>query len=93
MGPQVINRFNNKFSVLDKNGIILEDVSKEEVEDWFVSEFRKRFWTLCKPVDLLPEDYATAAGKVTCRDCGNKVTKYNPAWKESNQRCEACKHR
>lgn len=91
MGPLVINRACNKFSVLDTEGIILEDVSKEEVEAWFVEEFRKRFWLMCKPVTVSDEQYKTAAGKILCCDCGQKVTKYNPQWKEANQRCEKCK--
>lgn len=91
MGPLVIKRPFNKFSVLDTEGIILEDVSKEDVEDWFVEEFRKRFWQMCKPMSVSEEDYRTAAGKILCCDCGKKVSKYNPSWKEQNQRCEKCK--
>jgi hypothetical protein len=92
MGPLVINRANNRFSVLDTDGIVLEDVSKEAVEDYFVAEFRKRFWTMCRPVTMNELEYKTAAGKIVCCDCGQKVTQYNPQWKEANQRCEACKH-
>lgn len=91
MGPIVINRANSKFSVLDEVGLVLEDVSKEEVEAWFVTEFKKRFWQMCKPISITDEEYRTVAGKIVCCDCGQKVTKYNPSWKESNQRCEKCK--
>ena len=91
MGPLVIHRANSRFSVLDTEGLILEDVTKEQVEDWFTQEFRKRFWLMCKPISLSEEEYKTAAGKILCCDCGQKVTKYNPSWKEQNQRCEACK--
>lgn len=91
MGPQVIVRSNNRFSVLDEHGVILEDVSKEAVEEYFVTEFKRRFWLLCKPITLTHEEYKTAAGKIACCDCGDRVTVYNKNWKEANQRCEKCK--
>jgi hypothetical protein len=91
MGPVIINRNRNGFSILAE-GQMLENLSKEAVEDYFVEELRKHFWDMCKPITVTEEEYACLAGKIVCCDCGAKVTKYNKAWKEANQRCEDCKN-
>lgn len=91
MGPLVINRNTKGFSVLAENKLILEDVHKEAVEEYFIAEFKKRFWDICNPIDISEEEYSCLSGKIVCCDCGSQVTKYNKSWKEHNQRCERCK--
>lgn len=91
MGPIVIHRAKKLFTVLDDSGLVLEDITKEAVEDYFCAEFKKRFWSMCKPEIVSDEEYKVLTGKILCCDCGAVVTKYNPSWKESNQRCERCK--
>jgi hypothetical protein len=91
MATVVIKRAKNKFSILcEDKGLIFEDVSAEEVEEYFTSEFRKRFWNLCQPISCTDLQYAVFTGKIACCDCGEKVTTYNEFWKESNQRCSKC---
>lgn len=91
MGLQIINRKAKGFSILDENRLILEDVSREVIEEYFIAEFKKRFWDICSLINVSEEDYACLAGKIVCCDCGSQVTKYNKSWKEHNQRCERCK--
>ena len=89
MSPIVISRPDGSYTIA--HDIILENISKQAVEDYFCSIFREHFWDMCKPIAMQEEEYLTLTGKVLCCDCGQKVTKYNLNWKESNQRCESCK--
>lgn len=91
MAPQIILGPNNKYTVLDNYELVLEDVTQIEVENYYVEEFRRRFWQMA-PVSKVSElEYLVLSGKVKCCDCGEPVQIYNPNWKQENQRCEKCK--
>lgn len=87
----IINRPNGRYSVLDNGKLILEDCDSKAVEDFFVDKLRLGLWDHLKTVHVTDIEYAVLSGKVKCCDCGEPVTKYNTAWKDTNQRCERCK--
>ena len=53
MTPKIILDPNNKYTVLDNLNVILAEVSKQEVEDYFIAELRTRFWDMAYAVFLL----------------------------------------
>lgn len=91
MAPKIILDPSNKFTVLDNLNVILAEVSKQEVEDYFIAELRARFWDMAyvEKVDQLELDLIL--GRIVCCDCGGVVTRYVQSWKPENQRCEKCK--
>lgn len=91
MRPVIISRPNGRYSVLDNGKLVLEDCDSKAVEEFFVAELRRKLWDYLVITQATDLEYSILSGKVKCCDCGEPVTKYNPAWKDTNQRCEGCK--
>jgi hypothetical protein len=90
MAPTLIKRPDAKFTLLG-DGVLLEDISKEEVEEFFFKEFKRRFWDVANPYTVTDLEYDILTSKIRCCDCGSAVTSYNYDWKPENQRCQQCK--
>ena len=91
MAQQIIVGPNNNYTVLSTNGVVLTEVSKQEVEDYFIAELRANFWNMAIVHTVSQLELDLLLGRIFCCDCGNVVTKYVQSWKPENQRCEKCK--